>query len=72
MVRFEVSEEWVRSLRSGAAPEQAGLPRAPQLVDVKYADDQLMVPGTLVHELQDFIVPGSGREVVVDTLKPGH
>ncbi|OLE29376.1 MAG: hypothetical protein AUG44_04410 [Actinobacteria bacterium 13_1_20CM_3_71_11] len=69
LVRFEVSEEWVRSLRSGAVPERSGLTGQPQLVDVKYADDQLMVPGSLTHELQDFIVPGSGSEVVVDNLK---
>ncbi|GAB2693046.1 hypothetical protein [Thalassiella azotivora] len=74
LVRFEVSEEWVRSLRSGAVPEGAGrLGRThPQLVDVKYADDQIKVPGSLTHELEDFIIPGSGREVVVDSLKPGQ
>jgi len=70
LVRFEVSEEWVQSLRSGAVPERSGMSGQPQLVDVKYADDQLMVPGSLTHELQDFIVPGSGTEVVVDNLKP--
>jgi hypothetical protein len=69
LVRFEVSEEWVRAMRSGAAPEAAALPRSPQLVDVKYADDQMMVPAEQVDELQRFIVPGSGREVVVDELK---
>jgi hypothetical protein len=36
---------------------------------VKYADDQLMIPEGMTHELQDFIVPGSGREVVIDDLK---
>src|SRR2546423_15598221 len=69
VVRFEVSEEWVRSLRSGAVPERSGLTGQPQLVDVKYAEGQLMGPGSLTHELQDFIVPGSGSEVVVDNLK---
>jgi hypothetical protein len=81
LVRFEVSEEWVRSLRSAAVPEAAGapergptgrVPRQPQLVDVKYADDQIMVPGALTSELQKFIVPGSGSEAIVDELKAPH
>jgi hypothetical protein len=65
LVKFEVSEEWVRSLRSGAAPEAARLERAPQLVDVRFADDQLYLPDEMIPELQDFIIPGSGREVVI-------
>ncbi len=70
LVRFEVSEQWVQSLRSAAVPEKAGSLKEPQLVDVKYADDQMMVPAGMIHELQDFVIPGSAREVDIDSLKP--
>jgi hypothetical protein len=71
LVRFEVSEEWVKSLRSAAEPETRNkLKDNPQLVDVTVADDQMAIPKGLTAELQDFIVPGSGREVDIDDLKP--
>jgi hypothetical protein len=69
---FEVDERWFQSLRSAAIPERGrpalegqpplrevtGLPR---LVDVRFGDDQLQIPPTLADELQQFIIPGSGR-----------
>ena len=63
IVSFEVSEDWVRSLRSGAIPEfdTKALQGQPRLVDVRFAQDQMEIPGRLVDELQQFIVPGSGR-----------
>jgi hypothetical protein len=64
IVSFEVDEEWVRSLRSATVPETntgALRKQLPQLVDVRMAEDQIYVPGHLMEELEDFIVPGSGR-----------
>jgi hypothetical protein len=66
IVMFEVSEDWVRSARSGAIPEHgtgALGGRQPRLVDVRFAEDQMEIPGSLVDELQQFIIPGSGRAV---------
>jgi hypothetical protein len=66
IVAFEVSEDWVRSARSAAIPEfrtGALQGRQPRLVDVRFADDQLEIPGSLVDELQQFVIPGSGRAV---------
>lgn len=57
----------------GAPPGQATpLPRPPGLrevtgrprtVDVRFGHDQLQLPGSLIPELNEFIVPGSGRLV---------
>ncbi|MFE5588113.1 hypothetical protein ACFQ87_43745, partial [Kitasatospora sp. NPDC056531] len=57
----------------GAPPEQAvPLPPPPKLkevtgrprvVDTRYGQDQLQVPENLIPELNEFIVPGSGRVV---------
>jgi hypothetical protein len=68
IVAFEVSEEWVRSLRSAALPERdTGLLHGQaRLVDVRYAEDQMEIPAHLVEELQQFIIPGSGRVVEVN------
>ncbi|WP_116132692.1 DUF4157 domain-containing protein [Tropicimonas sp. IMCC34043] len=68
IVAFEVEEGWVRSARSGAVPEGgtgAIGGRQPRLVDVTYADDQLEIPKGLIHDMEEFIVPGSGRVVEV-------
>jgi len=64
IVAFEVDEEWVRAARSAAVPEyktEALEGRQPRLVDVTVAEDQLEIPGSLTGELQDFIIPGTGR-----------
>ena len=69
---FEVEEGWFEALRSAATPEQgraavAGAPGIrdvqglPRTVDTRYGEDQLQIPGSLQPELQEFIVPGSGR-----------
>jgi hypothetical protein len=66
IVMFEVSEDWVRSARSAAVPEfrtGALRGRQPRLVDIRFAEDQMEIPGGLVDELQQFIIPGSGRAV---------
>ncbi|MBN1657602.1 MAG: DUF4157 domain-containing protein, partial [Anaerolineae bacterium] len=66
IVAFEVDEQWVRSLRSAAMPEEGtGNISGPKLVDVRFAEDQLYIPPDLVPELQDFVIPGSGQVVQV-------
>jgi hypothetical protein len=74
LVVFEVEEGWFQSLRSTATPER-GQPAAPggptirdvggvpRAVDVRFGQDQLQIPDSLQAELQEFIVPGSGRVV---------
>jgi hypothetical protein len=75
IVAFEVDEEWVRAARSAAIPEyktEALQGRQPRLVDVTVAEDQLEIPGStdpkydLTGELQDFIIPGTGRILNVE------
>lgn len=64
IVAFEVDEEWFRSLRSAAIPEhktKAFKGKQPRLVDITKAEDQLEIPGKLTPELQDFIIPRTGR-----------
>ena len=61
---FEVDESWIRAARSAAIPEAgtadlAG--RQPRLVDVRFADDQLEIPHSLLNEFNRMIVPGSGQ-----------
>jgi hypothetical protein len=64
LVIFEMDEQWVRSFRSGAVPEHGttALPRTQRSVDVTAAEDQLQIPGDLIDEVQQFIIPGSARE----------
>ena len=45
----------------GRAPGITDVTGLPRTVDVRFGADQLQVPATLVPELQDFIVPGTGR-----------
>ncbi|MBS1874285.1 MAG: hypothetical protein JSU00_13800 [Acidobacteria bacterium] len=75
IIRFEVDESWVRSMRSAAIPEHetaALAGRQPRLVDVRFADDQFEVPPGLIGELNRFIVPGSGvvHELPAPTSRP--
>jgi hypothetical protein len=67
IVAFEVQEAWVQSLRSAAIPEVEGTKvlkgKVPKLVDVRFGDDQFEIPGSYVADLQDAIVPNSGRPV---------
>jgi len=68
IVAFEVDEAWVQSARSAAIPEHGtGVLRGrqPRLVDIRFAEDQMEIPSSLIDELQQFIVPGSGRMVEV-------
>jgi hypothetical protein len=68
IVAFEVDEAWVQSARSAAIPEHGtGVLRGrqPRLVDIRFAEDQMEIPSNLIDELQQFIVPGSGRMVEV-------
>lgn len=68
IVAFEVEEGWVRSARSAAIPEGGTAAvggRQPRLVDVTYADDQMEIPPGLLADMEEFIVPGSGRIVEV-------
>ena len=63
IIRFEVDENWVRAARSAAIPEHETAPlagRQPRLVDVRFAEGQLEIPGSLINELNRFILPGSG------------
>jgi len=46
--------------QAGGISDVRGLPRT---VDTRYGEDQLQVPAGLVRELQEFVVPGSGRVV---------
>jgi hypothetical protein len=74
LVVFEVEEGWFQSLRSTATPErgQPAVPGGPAIrdvggvprtVDVRFGQDQLQIPDSAQAELQEFIVPGSGRVV---------
>ena len=68
IVAFEVEEQWVRAARSAAVPEggtKAMGGKQPRLVDVRFADDQMEIPPKLIPDLQEFIVPGSGRVIEV-------
>ena len=62
IIRFEVDENWACAARSAAIPEvnTATLEGQIRLVDVRFADDQLEIPPSLINELNRFIVPGSG------------
>ena len=70
---FEVDRNWLRNLRAIATPEQA--PPQPtgalkdvtgvaRNVDTRTAADQLQLDGSLVGELGEFIVQGTGRELI--------
>ncbi|MBA4282291.1 MAG: hypothetical protein C0437_23335, partial [Ralstonia sp.] len=63
IVAFEVDEAWARSMRSTAVPENGAdnVTGVPQLVDVRFAHDQLGIPPELIPELNRMIIPGSGR-----------
>jgi hypothetical protein len=67
IISFEVDEAWVQSVRSAAMPEHmtGALGRDIRLVDVSYADDQMQIPEKLLHEMEKFIVPGSGKVLLV-------
>lgn len=68
IVAFEVDEAWSQAARSAAIPEHGtgalggSLPR---LVDVRFAEDQMEIPASLLDEFEKFIVPGSGRVIEV-------
>jgi hypothetical protein len=68
IVAFEVDEAWVQSLRSSAIPQSGttGMRGVPRLVDVRMADDQIELPIGLLDELEEFLIQGSGRTLVVD------
>lgn len=63
IIAFEVSEEWVRSLRSAAIPQRGTgeIRNIPRLVDVTAAPDQLEVPTDLIDEMAEFVIPGTAR-----------
>jgi hypothetical protein len=72
LVVFEVEEGWFRALRGPATPERGrpvipGEPKLrevkglPRTVDIRRGEDQLQVPSSLLPELEEFIVPRSGR-----------
>jgi hypothetical protein len=67
IVAFEVPEDWVRSLQSGAIPElgTTSMGRSLRNVDIRRAADQFEIPPSLVDELEQLIIPGSGRQVDV-------
>lgn len=45
----------------GEAPGITDVERVPRIVDTRDGVDQLQVPGSMVRELQEFVVPGTGR-----------
>ncbi|MFE5813197.1 hypothetical protein ACFQ6S_07320 [Streptomyces sp. NPDC056479] len=45
----------------GQAPGISDVPGLPRIVDTRYGVDQLQVPAELLPELQEFIVPNTGR-----------
>lgn len=64
IIAFEVNEQWVQSARSAAIPEfRTGSLRGkqPRLVDIRFAEDQMEIPASLIDEFLQFIIPGSGR-----------
>ncbi|MDO9505103.1 hypothetical protein [Hydrogenophaga sp.] len=71
IIAFEVDEAWARSMRSTAVPENGAdnVTGVPQLVDVRFAHDQLGIPPELIPELNQMIIPGSGR--VFELPAPG-
>jgi hypothetical protein len=68
IISFEVDESWVQSVRSAAMPEHmtGALGRDIRLVDVSYADDQMQIPEKLLPEMEKFIIPGSGKILIVN------
>ncbi len=74
IIAFEVDEAWARSMRSTAVPENGAdnVTGVPQLVDVRFAHDQLGIPPELIPELNRMIIPGSGRvfELPATGLRP--
>ncbi len=68
IVAFEVDDRWVRSLRSAVIPEggTGPLQGQPRLVDVTYAHDQFEIPASLAPEMEQFIIPGTGRVIAVN------
>lgn len=63
IVAFEVEEAWVQSLRSGTVPEGGTkfLKGQPRIVDVRFANDQMEIPESLLPEMEKFIVPDSAK-----------
>lgn len=45
----------------GQAPTISDVTGLPRIVDTRFGTDQLQIPSELVHELQEFVIPGSGR-----------
>jgi hypothetical protein len=43
------------------APGVAAVKRVPRLVDTRYGVDQLQIQASMVRELEEFILPGTGR-----------
>jgi len=61
--RLIVTDPEAGTAQRAVAPGIKAVPDAPRLVDVRAAVDQLQIPASLLHQLQEFIVPGSGREL---------
>jgi hypothetical protein len=60
VVAFEVEEEFLDRLRRTATPEAEFDRVAPARVDIGYPD-QFMIPPGMFDELEEAIIPGSGR-----------
>ena len=54
-------ETW--TVEHATPPGIKAVPNAPCLVDVRAAVDQLQIPASLLHQLEESIIPGSGRQL---------
>ena len=51
--------------RRGGAPTIKNVDNVPRTVDIRFGEDQLQLPPSLIPELNEFIIPGSGRVVEI-------
>ena len=51
--------------RRGGAPTIKNVDNVPRTVEIRLGEDQLQLPPSLIPELNEFIIPGSGRVVEI-------
>ena len=61
--RLVVEDPVTGAKQPGVAPKITDVTNAPRTVDVTKGVDQIQIPDSLLHQLDEFIVPGSGRKL---------
>ena len=61
--RLVVEDPVTGAKQPAVAPKITDVTNAPRTVDVTKGVDQIQIPDSLLHQLDEFIVPGSGRKL---------